>query len=156
MVVTKTLDANAGSIFIFFNDTGTNIPNNPATIIFKIIETPISNERLISLNQSCTITAVITAKIIPFKIPITNSFPTTRLKLLDESSFVAIALIVTASVCIPALPPIEATIGIRKARATICSIEAPNLLITHVASKAVNKFSNNQLNLFLFYLVRYQ
>ena len=70
-------------------------------------------------------------------------------KLLEESSFVAKALMVTAKVCIPAFPPIEATIGIKKARATICSIVAPNLLITHVASSAVNKLSNNQLNLLL-------
>ena len=73
--------------------------------------------------------------------------PTTRLKLLFESSFVAIALIVTASVCMPAFPPIDATIGIKKANATICSIEAPKKLITQVASKAVNKFSSSQLNL---------
>ena len=45
MVVTKTLEAKAGSIFNFFNETGTKIPNNPATIIFKIIEIPINNER---------------------------------------------------------------------------------------------------------------
>ena len=51
MVVTKTLEAKAGSMFIFFKDTGTNIPNNPATIIFKIIETPINKDKLISLNQ---------------------------------------------------------------------------------------------------------
>ena len=91
--------------------------------------------------------AVIIANIIPFKIPIKNSFPITLFKLLFESSFVAIALIVTAKVCIPALPPIDATIGIRNAKATICSIEAPKLLITHVANKAVNKFSKSQLNL---------
>ena len=38
-------------------------------------------------------------------------------------------------------------IGIRNANATICSIEAPNKLITQVANNAVNKFNNNQLNL---------
>ena len=52
IVVTKTLEAIAGSIFIFFNETGTKIPNNPATIIFRIIEIPINNERLISLNHN--------------------------------------------------------------------------------------------------------
>ena len=41
MVVTKTLEAIAGSMFIFFNVTGTNIPNKPATIIVKIIEIEI-------------------------------------------------------------------------------------------------------------------
>ena len=52
IVVTNTLDANAGSIFIFFRETGTNIPNKPATIIFKIIETPISRDKFISLNHN--------------------------------------------------------------------------------------------------------
>ena len=42
--VTKTLDAIAGSIFIFFNVTGTTIPNKPATTIVKIIEIEIINE----------------------------------------------------------------------------------------------------------------
>ena len=75
-------------------------------------------------------------------------------KFSEESSLVAIALTVTAKVCIPALPPIEATIGIKKAKATICSIVAPNLLITHVANKAVNKFKSNQLNLlFVFFKI---
>ena len=46
-------------------------------------------------------------------------------------------LTVTASVCIPALPPMEATIGIKKAKTTICSIVAPNKLIQYVARKAV-------------------
>ena len=44
IVVTKTLEANAGSIFAFLSDTGTSIPNKPATIIFKTIEMPINKE----------------------------------------------------------------------------------------------------------------
>ena len=43
MVVTNTLDDIAGSMFIFFNDTGTNIPKRPATIIFSTIEIEIIN-----------------------------------------------------------------------------------------------------------------
>ena len=73
-------------MFIFFNETGTRIPNRPATIIFNIIDILINNDKLISLNQSWTMTAVIIAKIIPFKIPIINSLPTTLLKLFEESS----------------------------------------------------------------------
>ena len=46
IVVTKTLDARAGSILTFFKDTGTRIPNKPATIIFKTIDIPINNESL--------------------------------------------------------------------------------------------------------------
>ena len=52
IVVTNTLEAKAGSIFIFLRDTGTRIPNRPATIIFNIIEMPISNDNVISLNHS--------------------------------------------------------------------------------------------------------
>ena len=115
----------------------------------SVIDTKISIDKLISLNQTCTITLVIIANIMPFKIPIINSFETIFAKLLEVNSFVAMALTVTAKVCIPALPPIDATIGIKNAKATICSIVAPNLLITQVDSKAVNKFNNNQLNLLL-------
>ena len=62
-------------------------------------------------------------------------------------------LTVTANVCIPALPPIEATIGIKNAKTTICSIVAPNKLMHHVAKNAVNKFNNNQLNLLLVFVI---
>ena len=48
LVVTKTLDANAGSILNFFNQMGTRIPNNPATIIFNTIDIDIIRDRVIS------------------------------------------------------------------------------------------------------------
>ena len=38
--------------FNFFKDTGTRIPKSPATIMFKIIDTPISNERFNCLNHN--------------------------------------------------------------------------------------------------------
>ena len=44
IVVTKTLDAIAGSIFIFFSVTGTKIPNKPATTIVNTIEIEMINE----------------------------------------------------------------------------------------------------------------
>ena len=61
------------------------MPNKPATIIFNIIARAIRIDKLISLNQIWTIIAAMTANIIPFKIPITNSLLTTLKKLLDES-----------------------------------------------------------------------
>ena len=85
--------------------------------------------------------ALISAKIIPFNIPIENSLITFDVKLFSVKSLVAIVLTVTANVCIPALPPIDATIGIKNAKTTICSIVAPNKLMHHVAKKAVNKFN---------------
>ena len=48
IVVTNTLEAKAGSILNFFKETGTSIPNNPATIIFNIIATAIKIDKSIS------------------------------------------------------------------------------------------------------------
>ena len=48
IVVTNTLEAKAGSIFNFFKETGTKIPNRPATIMFKIIDMPIKRDNIIS------------------------------------------------------------------------------------------------------------
>ena len=52
MVVTNTLEAIAGSILNFFSETGTKIPNRPATTIFNIIAIKIKIDKLISLNHS--------------------------------------------------------------------------------------------------------
>jgi hypothetical protein len=60
-------------------------------------------------------------------------------------SRVASARTATVMVCVPALPPIEATIGIRMASATIWSIEASNHEITQDASTAVARLSKSQL-----------
>ena len=51
MVVTKTLEAIAGSILNFLSETGTKIPNSQATIILSIMEMAIIIVKLISLNQ---------------------------------------------------------------------------------------------------------
>ena len=48
IVVTKTLDAMAGSILNFLSVIGTNIPNSPATTIVNIIEIEIINDSCIS------------------------------------------------------------------------------------------------------------
>ena len=47
-------------------------------------------------------------------------------------------------VWVPALPPIEATIGMRMASATICSIVASNSEITQEASTAVSRLMKSQ------------
>ena len=64
--MTKTLEANAGSILNFFRETGTKMPNKPATIIFKIIATAIKIERSNSWNQNWTTAAEMIAKIFQF------------------------------------------------------------------------------------------
>ena len=48
IVVTNTLDAIAGSTLNFFKLIGINIPNNPATIIFRTIEIEIINDKITS------------------------------------------------------------------------------------------------------------
>ena len=95
-MVTKTLEAIAGSMLNFFNVIGTNIPNKPATIIFKTIETDIIIESWISSNHICTINALMIANITPFNTPIENSFKIFWVKLFFVNSFVAIVLTVTA------------------------------------------------------------
>ena len=60
-----------------------NIPNRPATIIFRTIDIEIiKRENNIIKPKCCTITAVIIANIIPFKIPIENSLTTIVLKVI--------------------------------------------------------------------------
>ena len=51
----------------------------------------------------------------------------------------------TVMVCVPALPPIDATIGISTASATICSMVASNRLITSEARIAVPRLTNSQV-----------
>ena len=48
IVVTNTLEAIAGSIFNFLSVIGTKIPKSPATIMFKIIDIEMINERVVS------------------------------------------------------------------------------------------------------------
>ena len=76
IVVTKTLDAIAGSILNFLREIGTKIPKRPATIIFKTMDIEIIKDKVRSLNHMWTTIALIIAKIIPFKIPIENSLIT--------------------------------------------------------------------------------
>ena len=62
-------------------------------------------------------------------------------------SFVAIALTYIVIACVPALPPIEATMGIKTAIAIICCNCSEYISITRDANMAVNKFNPNQINL---------
>ena len=57
---------------------------------------------------------------------------------------VASARTATVMVWVPALPPIEATIGMRMASATICSIVPSNHEITQEARMAVSRLTNSQ------------
>ncbi len=46
IVVTKTLEAIAGSTLNFFRLIGIKIPNNPATIMFNTIDMDIINDKI--------------------------------------------------------------------------------------------------------------
>ena len=52
----------------------------------------------------------------------------------------------TVMVCVPALPPMEATIGISTASATICSMVASNCLITAGRECAVPRLTSSHQN----------
>ena len=67
-----------------------------------------------------------------------------RRVLLRVSWLVAIARTVTAIVCVPALPPMLATIGISTASATSCSIAAPNSAMIRLAISAVPRLATSQ------------
>ena len=70
------------------------------------------------------------ANIIPFIPPMRVSLVIILNALLVVSSFTAIARTATVKVWVPALAPIEATIGIKIAKATTFSIAASNKPIT--------------------------
>ena len=89
-----------------------------------------TNKDLLELQKKVkVIKNLLIEKLLHFKTPILNSLIILFVKLFFVKSCVAKDLTVTANVCIPALPPIDATIGIKKANTTICSIVAPNKLI---------------------------
>ena len=98
-------------------------------------------------NQYIETREIIIAKIIPLIPPINVSFKTIFTAFDGVNSLTARALTETVNVCVPALPPIEATIGINTASATTFSIDAWKKLITIEATTAVNKFKNNKENL---------
>ena len=73
---------------------------------------------------------MISANTSPLSSPTMVSRPMTRAALTAPRSCVASARTATVMVCVPALPPMEATIGMSTASATICSMVASNRLIT--------------------------
>jgi hypothetical protein len=91
-----------------------------------------------------TAVAITTATLIPFSSAMEISRRTARQVLLEVSWFVASARTVTASVCVPALPPIPATIGISTARVTSWAITLSKRQITNEATEAVTRFAISQ------------
>ena len=85
-----------------------------------------------------------TANSTPLASPTAPSLPTRRIALAGVTSLVASARTVTVSVWVPALPPIEATIGMSTASATICSMVASNCQMTVEATIAVPRLTRSQ------------
>ena len=144
-VVRKTVDAKAGSAPILLKIIGIEAPKTPAAMRFIIMAKPMTTPSPVLWNQRAVVTAIIIANAMPLRAPTSVSFQTTLAALVEDNSFVASARTATVRACVPALPPIEATIGINTARATICSIVASKKEITIDARIAVIKLTKSQL-----------
>ena len=125
-----------------------SIPAKPAIIILITIATAITPPRAELLNHAQESPPIINAIIIPLSKAIENSLRTILFAFVVVRSRVASARTVTVMVWVPALPPIEATIGINTAKATICSIVASNRAIIMDANMAVAKLITNQMTRF--------
>ena len=147
IVVKITPEAKAGSIFNLSSVSGMIVPANPAKIKFKTIANPIIIPNIKSSNQYIETNEIIIAKIIPFIPPIKVSLKIIFNEFEAVSSFIANALTATVRVCVPAFPPIEATIGIKIASATTFSIDASNNPITIDATTAVKRLTKSHENL---------
>ena len=146
-VVNITADANAGSIFRNLSVTGTKNPIVQANAILPVIARNIIIPRNgLPCNKSI-INPVNIPNTAPFITPTVNSFITNLKVSFGSNSPSAIPLIVTARVCVPAFPPIPATIGIAAANITTLEIVLENKLTVVDAINAVIKFTNNQGNL---------
>ena len=85
-----------------------------------------------------------TATVAPFSTATRNSRTMMRVVFDWVSWLSEMARTDTAIVWVPALPPIEATIGISTASATICSIAAPNSQMIVDPTSAVPMFAISQ------------
>ena len=119
MVVTNTAEAMAGSALNLSSSTGVRIPAVPATTRLVIMASAITTPSCRLSKRSQVTTPISTAKIAPLANPTTISRPISRRSRRPSSSRMASARTVTVMVWVPALPPIEATIGMRMASATI-------------------------------------
>ena len=130
------------------------------TLLFgaKAVEVPLVNHRhdLAKIAAAITPPSMVLAKTKETPTPITPAMVTplssaTRISraiaraVFDWVSWlVASARTVTASVCVPALPPTPATIGMSVASATIFWIVPSNAAMIEEASIAVNRFATSQ------------
>ena len=143
-MVTKIEEEIAGSAFQCCKVSGTSTPARPAITILHSIAAPMTAPSKGFWNSTATITPITTATVPPFKAAIDISRRIARVVLASVNWLVAIARTVTASVWVPALPPIPATIGMSTAKATIAAITSSNCAITLEATEAVSRFARSQ------------
>ncbi len=89
---------------------------------------------------------IVSAKAIPLQTPTSPSRRMKRRMFAAPRLRVASARTVTVSACVPALPPIEATIGISTASATKARMVSVNCEITVAARIAAQRFTASQTN----------
>ena len=106
-----------------------------------IIATPITPPSTGEPNHSRASAPMTTAKQTPLISPTDSSRRMMRQTLLEVRSLVARERTATVSACVPALPPIEATIGISTASATTVASTSSNCAMTNEASTAVARFT---------------
>ena len=119
------------------------MPAKPATTIFTTKAAAITAPSIEEPNQIIPTTAITMAKIKPFTSPTNTSRRKTRHTFALVKSLVAIARTATVKDCVPALPPMDATIGINTAKATIFVIAISNCAITIEAAIEVIKLTAN-------------
>ena len=120
------------------------MPANPAITILISMASAITPPSTGLAKTSPVPRPTRTAIVPPLSRAMRNSRPMIRRVFERVSSFIASARTETAIVWVPALPPIEATIGISTASATICSIAAPKIEITKLATSAVARLAISQ------------
>ena len=125
IIVTNTLLATAGSWSIRSSITGTITPASPAVRMLTSTAVAITPPSSGFENTSAVATPISVATVAPLSIATRNSRHRMRRVLLRVSWLVASARTVTAMVWVPALPPIEATIGESAASAISFSIAPP-------------------------------
>ena len=143
-VVTNTLDAIAGSTPMRSRPIGISVPASPATAMLTTMAAAMTKPIARLENQSQVTRPASTANSSPLAAPINSSLPTKRRVLASVRSFMASARTATVRVWVPALPPMEATIGMSTASATIRSMVASNRPITMEATIAVMRLTTSQ------------
>ena len=116
---------------------GVTTPKKPAQNTLNTSAEAITTPRSGFWNQKPATSPTITAMMLPLASATSTSRPITRAVLRLVTDRDAMARTVTVIAWMPALPPIEATMGIRIASATISWMVPSNSAITEAARNEV-------------------